>query len=540
MKAIPELLILFAGLTWPAAAQSQIAVVASRSFERLLADFKFLAPLVGQEDWPKQLESFLKLTAEGKPLAGVDMKRPFGVYLNWPDQNADLAIFRIPAVGFIPVTDQHQFLELIKQFQCKVNKSARDTFRISLPGALPEMYFRFANRYAYAAFEPGSIQGNLPEPATFLPSAVSKSTLAFTLRSEQFPSDFGQAVQRFIDETLRPILKRIDEEAQITLGQLTESDPKYKELSALVHDFTTGGLPLALTKAVTGLIEETKEISWTIELDQIKNQLTMDLAVVPRPSKELCKFIQYVGSARSRFSYVNKESALGLVVHVPWPQGVAALPESALANVLELMRASDLKVRQAISKGLPILLATLPVDGFDFCLVVRYPKIGDEATLVMGLKVQNGRKLDHLLRDVLKDLPTLQKKEWAIQGNYDRHGDARIHKFKPPFGKKDAVAFLAFRHDVVFLGAGNDSLRAIKDALDGLGNTTPPPSPLLQFDVSRLLLLEFELFDKDKPFTAAAQKSLAGTDKERGRVRISLQGGNDLRLRVTLDQIVSR
>ncbi len=46
----------------------------------------------------------------------------------------------------------------------------------------------------------------------------------------------------------------------------------------------------------------------------------------------------------------------------------------------------------------------------------------------MGLKVHNGRRLDHLLRDTIKGLPTGDRGAFSFTPNHARHAGARIHR----------------------------------------------------------------------------------------------------------------
>src|SRR5262249_3741061 len=164
----------------------------------------------------------------------------------------------------------------------------------------------------------------------------------------------------------------------------------------------------------------------------------------------------------------------------------------------------NVQVRQSLLKAIPILWATIPSDGLDFCLIGQRAKAGEEGIL-LGLKVQQGRKLDHLVRDAIKNLPTTWKKGFTFQFNHGQHAGARLHRFQFPDDTEDS--YLAIRDDVVFLSIGKQALKSVQHALDGFGKTTPPPTPLLQAHALGAFLLPDESSAKAKA-AEAVQKAV--------------------------------
>ena len=63
----------------PPAAASDV-VVRVQSIDGLLANFKYLATLAGEEEKAKQLEGMIRAKAGPGGLQGVDTKRPLGIY----------------------------------------------------------------------------------------------------------------------------------------------------------------------------------------------------------------------------------------------------------------------------------------------------------------------------------------------------------------------------------------------------------------------------------------------------------------------------
>jgi hypothetical protein len=136
--------------------------------------------------------------------------------------------------------------------------------------------------------------------------------------------------------------------------------------------------------------------------------------------------------------------------------------------------------------------------------------------------VRNGKQIDQVLRDVLRDLPADQQKEYGLEWNYARHGAARIHKMRI----EEEDSYLAIRDDVLFFGMGKGSLPAIKKALDGFDKRTTSPTPLLEVHLANAVFLDKE---------ATPGKVKPGLEPERRGAQLSLQGGKDLRLVLKLN-----
>jgi hypothetical protein len=171
-----------------------VAVMTVKSADALLADLQYLAPFVGDEESAAQIQAFLRLPG-GQGLDGVDRQRLLGVYLHWPKKLADLTSPDLPAVYFVPVTDEARFLKLLEALGCQPRKAEQGLYRLTVPGG-PALSLRFAHRFAYAATRPGLLRGQLPAPATLAPADGGPSTLALRVFAERIPR---KAYERLIE-----------------------------------------------------------------------------------------------------------------------------------------------------------------------------------------------------------------------------------------------------------------------------------------------------------------------------------------------------
>jgi hypothetical protein len=496
-------------------AKAQIAVITAKSAEAVLADFKYLAPLAGQKELVKEVDDFLKKEGGDDLWKGVDAKRPLGAYVLWPEKIRDLDSLSFPVVYFVPVADQSHFLALLKEG--KPTKRDDGLYHLSLPEG-PEVYVRFANRYAYAATRPAVLRDKLPDPVTLLPPGGHKSTVAASLKVERIPPEYKQA----IDLVIEPVSKAVAEQIGDTEKKPGETEAQYKQRQLYSKRMKDG--PAGIRQALVALVEQSSELALNLDVDQSQHQLSLDLTLTPRADTPLAAFSRYAGTSQSRFSYFGRDASLSVLVHFPGPPSPpkpAALPDGFSEALRDFV---EPKYREPILKAAQVLVQTLLKDGLNLGVIVRPSRDGHDTITLVGLKVQNGDKLDRLMRDTVKNLSTAAKSDFVIDWNRERYANARIHELKK-IGAMEQPGFLAMRDDVVFLALGKESLQTVKDALDGYGRVAPMASPLFQLEAANAMFLD------RKEFARAVEKmSLA--DRDKVRLRVSIQGGKALHLRV--------
>lgn len=504
-------------------ASAQVASVTVKSVDDLLADFKYLAPLAGQAERVKQVEAFLKEKTGGIRLEGVDRKRPFGACVLVPEKLPDLASLGNPVVFFVPVADEKRLLSLLEQMKWKPRPAEGGRHQLSVPDG-PGLFLRFAHRYAFVATGPALLRGELPDPAKLLSPEDQQATFIFQFHTDRLPKGFEQ----LLNEAMEPLVQFLQEQAKEFFRAISMDEPQLQEIKGSVETWIDVGVRIFLQVIPKNLIEQIRMVSLRLDVDQRQHLLVMDLVVFPGPGKGLADFCQYAGTARSQFSYLTRQADLGVTVHFPVPESIRKLGTSQGIIPRELHGMLPPKYRASLLKLIQVLAPTGSIDGLDIGLAGNESK-GKDDYLIVGMKVRNGRKLDHLLRDEYKNLSAAEKSEISLPSilwNHDRHGSAHIHRFN--FGGENGDGVLAIRDDVVFLAGGEDGRKRIKQALDGFGKATAPPSPLFQLDATS------GLFRSEEKFAKAIEKTVPAADQDRIRARLSLQGGQDLRLRLEM------
>jgi hypothetical protein len=507
-------------------AQAQVAFVSAKSADVLLANFRHFAQLVGHADAVKKLDAFLALVGE-KSLDALDRKRPLGMYVLWPDRIGKLEDLTFPFVFFVPVSDEKRFLELLPKLGGKLDKEDGDMHRLLLDGAVP-VALRFANGHAYFATEPKWLHGKekLPAPGAFLPSGEQEEPLIACLRFDQIPKGGGELIDALV-APLKTLLPLFVDEGKKKPGETEEQYKQRLHSAAAIKQ-----MPDFLKKGATWTVAETRAVTLRLDVDPTKHQLALDLTVTPRPGGELESWGVYFEEARSRFGPLTEKAAAGLLIHFPRSKNVkdgAAVADNFDSPLRDFLKGRD---HDLVMKLLEVLFSTLGVDGIDVG-VVGFLGPKDETAVLIGLKVQNGRKLDQVLRDSYKDLSAEDKKEIPIDFNHDRHGTARIHRLRSPDDKEEAF-YLAIRDDVVFGTWGKLGLTNLKTALDDFGKKEPAASPLLRVRAGSKWLLA------DQDLRKVLEKDLSAQDLEKLHAELRLQGGKEIRVHVRMSNHLLR
>jgi hypothetical protein len=518
-------LVIAAALLYPQPGQAQIVTATGRSVEELLTDFRYLAPFVGQAKLAQTVDRFLKDRTGALALKGVDMKRPVALFGYWPEKVTDLWSFDLHEVYLVPVTDDKQFLDLLKRLGCKPRPAERPLVHLTVPGGT-ELYLRFAHGYAFACEKPdvALLKGQLADPASVLAAGARQGALTATLHVNRFPREYRQVIER----TFKPFVEMFDQLAGPDRMKPQETEAEYQQ--RLEDMKRLKSIPRMFSTFVTSLIEQVQELTLRVDVDRSKDHCGLDLVLVPRPNSTIAAFANHVAACRTRFRPLTRGALFSVLINIPPPPREGKFKPPRLRPA-ELARVPPLlpdqippRYWEAAMQAFGIVITTLAVDGVDFCFAIREPGPKEPLPSVGGLKIQEGRKLDHLLRDLYKNLSAGEKHDLPVQWNHARHARAKIHKL---VGEEEN--YLAIRDDVVFFADGKKGLTFVREALDHFDKApSPQPTPLFDLRVSSALFGHIPSLSKYlETFPRSARDRLHG--------RVTLKGGKDLRLHVEMN-----
>jgi hypothetical protein len=485
-------------------------VIHVRSLDGLLDDFKYLAKLVDKEEEAKQFEGILKAKTGEKGLEGLDRKWPLGLYGYFGTGGLE----NISAVVLIPIADEQAMLKLLDNLNVKPVKGDDGIYTVSLPGPAPNVFFRFANRYAYVTARDKSILAKadaLVPPEVIAPPSPS-TAFSINVHVDRIPENLKQFAIPQIERALADVKKAEKGESKAQL-----------ELKKQVAD--------ELASRLATLIRDAGAVEMRVDIDRQTDTLAWDLSLEAKPGSKLATLLADVGNSKSLFGgLARSDSAASGLLHLTLPETIRqALP--ALIDE-EYQKAHDKETdagkRTLMEQAYKALLPSLKSGELDAAFDLRGPGASKHYTVVAGLKLQEGKGVEKFLRDLVSNLP--EKDKAKIHLDAEKVGEVGIHRveitpadegFTKAFG--ESVVYAAFRNDAVLFAAGEQAVSALKDALALEPKAAQPVQ--LELAVSRLALAM-----RDKPEAPAVAEKVFGKDKDSDRVRIRLEDGKSLRL----------
>lgn len=501
-------LVVLSALALALPAQAQWAVASVRSIDHVLADARYLLKMAGKEDLVTQMDGFLS-SYIGK---GVDSKRPLGFYVSGFGDKP-------PAVLFVPVTDEKEFVELLKGFGVEVGEAEKGVRGIDLPGG-EKVYLRFEKKYAFASQLPELLKGDLPDPAQNLTAAGRNNLLAFSLRLDQIPPEAKQQLFKKMDEDLKRDMEKRDGESE---GE---------------HQARVFGMKLVAGLALQ-LATEGKEFAVAFNIDQAQHNLSLDVALVGKPGTALAKSIQEFGAARSVFSGLTLDAAASMFFKLPIPADLRKALNSVVdRGFQEALNREQSPLKKAIAEKIfQTLEPTLKSESLDAALMLNGPLAGEKFAVVGAIKVKDGLKIEALVKDLIQQMPEAEKKKGGVRLDLAKAGGASIHAFLPPekderarqiFGSQEI--FLAFKDDMALMSMGTHGEAQLKQALEALESKKDATRSVpMQAEMAFSRIVPMIPEDAEKAAKAAKE---AFTGPRQDRIRASVSGGDSLHLRL--------
>jgi hypothetical protein len=515
----------------PAAKEKPTFALRVRSLDELLAAARYLAARAGRAELARQGEKMLKERITPKGLAGVDTKKPIGLYGTVKD--------RLPSsevVLMVPIADQKAFLAMLKELDLEPQKGKDGLYTVEAEGIRFPVLFRFANGYLYGTLKvrekaalAALAKDKLPLPADVLPRARGE-LLALALNLDAVPEQI-RGLMLSASELLLSNAK--DEEvpgASAALKQLRES--------------TLDEMSLKLKS----LLDDGQAVTLRLNVDRKAHEIGVVARLDGKPGSDLVKGFAALSPARSiAGSFAARDSALRGTLALNFPEAVRkALAPVIDEEVKKRVNAEKNKDRRALLAELlgalkPTLKAAVLDAGFD----LRGPGKGGKYTLVVGAQVKGGDGIEKAVKKVLVKLPAAVSD--LVELDADKASAANIHRVTLPperIDKRtkellgDGPFYFALRKDALLIGLGEQGLPALKEALAVKPAAGRPLS--VELSLARLpqVLPRVARLLKKEPKQVRAAAEKAFKDKDGDKVRLSVEGGKSLEVRLSVSSQV--
>jgi hypothetical protein len=254
--------------------------------------------------------------------------------------------------------------------------------------------------------------------------------------------------------------------------------------------------------------------------------------VAGKSGSSLANSIRDLGQIKSTTaSLLHSESALKGELNVSLPEKLRSLLGPALTDAEKqaLTKAKDQNERAVLNTLLKGIMPTLKAAELDTAIDLEGPSDKGVYTLLGGIKIKDSANLEKSFRKTAAQLPK------QINLDAEKADDIAIHRINPdkdlkPSARRtlgDNPIFVAFRNEVLLIGAGDKGLSALKEAL----KAAPTTGKVMELQIALARLIP--LFDDEAQ--AKIARKVFGEGKSGGRVRITVEGGKELTLRVILD-----
>jgi hypothetical protein len=488
--------------------------VQAYSLDRFFDALKAVANAAGLS---RQLDTFfaaLRANGGSAGLPGIDAQKPWGAYAHYPQGASDPWI-----VGLVPVREEAEFLNLLASLHCPADRDRTGLFVVQSRQLPAPVRFRFAHGYAYGTFgDPAALDdGKRIAPGRLFARPISGDVVA-TARADRLPAPLRDAIRRQVDGAALQMQRQV---AGASAAQQAWARRFAESASSFTRDVFDGRAELTLRLGV----------------DHAAREFVADLHLRGVSGSRLDRTLAALRPGMSRFGgVIAGDPALAALVHVQLPDDysrlLAQLGRQATERVLRDAGPNRWNEHDRLFK---LLEDVLRAGELDAAVAVRGHGAGRPGS-IFGLKVPDGAALDDLFRAlVAKDLAPEDRARMKL--NADDLPGAKVHRYEwgalargmPDFAPmlSGGPNLIGFSKDALWLAGGTKGRDMIRDALQDRSG----PTPIFHFEMNAKALAELV------PSRVARLDDVRATltDEHPGRVRLTLEGGADLRLRGSLD-----
>jgi hypothetical protein len=514
----------------PKASKGPAVLVRVQSVNDLLKTADYVGTLLPDDakNQLKQGTDFARALIDDKTgLAGVDVKNPIGLYVTFGEDFDGTP----PVVVLIPVADRDTFLTTLEQqamLKVEAPKDKDGVYQIPMPPQSPvPLYFRFANGYVYGAIDAAHLDPKvLAKPADVL-GGRPEHLVSATLRIDRLPEKLRTMALAGLENALA---KGKDQ-------PVPNETPAMKEFKEKFVD--------TLAANIKDVLESGEEAALRINVDPKAEEFALELELSGVKGKKLARDIQSIRDNKSVVggALASGDTAFSWNLSVGLPAGLkkswGPVADDAMAQAMKEANIPG----EVMAKAEPFFNAlkpTVKAGELDVGFAFVGPDKDDKYTLVAGLKVAEGKKLEGVIKEAMKDLPPeasgfFKMDEETLPGGVKLHRLATANEIgKDPngvkvFGKSDG--YLAFRDDLVVVAVGPGAKDAVKKAV--ASKPADVGISRLQIHLARLAAMMGDDAKQLAAAKAAAEKVFGPGGSKADLIKFSIDGGDSLKVKVS-------
>ena len=448
-----------------------------------------------------QMEQFLK---------GIDTENPSGVLMYLGEDQKDPR-----AIGFLPISDMEQFLEIVDQY-AKVEEGADLTTII--PDSGPELLMKEVNGYAYFSdreemFEflpndPVGLAGDLPE----------NYNIGAKVFAQRIPASLRES---WLDEIEDSYAKSIE------------------EMGGLPSDVQEQNFEMQM-KTIRSLINETEEMVIGLAANSTTESMYIDLQMTGLEGSKIAnESATQEGIEASKFSSLLMDEATftaNICVEISEEDAKQQLAmlgslRDELADELNDsdMTDKELEMAESIADDMfEVFKDTVEEGRMDVAMVVNTGE--DQTDFAIGFQVSDARKLE----DAVKDLARMAENEpgfgEVVEFNLNSGTleGLQLHEVvvqlasSPPevtdyLGDELTLLLAVGKKEIYIVGSSDDPMVLLKEAVNP-NNANENEQVMMQYNLFLGPLLEMSSAIEGDEMTEKMSDLLAETGKDRIRL----------------------
>ncbi len=476
-----------------AGAGKPLVIVSFAGYNALRGQIDAVGKLVGNPKLADTLELILTQATQGKGPAGLDKTRPWGaaILVNGREKGFDELLGSLFA--FVPVTDLKQLMALGPDPMTgrPLVPGPDGVYEIKVPGK--SFFVVQKGAWAFVANDREVFKSVPADPASLLGDLPKQYTLACRISMKNLP----QALRNTVNMQLQNSIQAW----RMVMRMNTDNEEGYAALMPTLQRFVT---------QLSQLFKDLDEVLVGVSIDQTHNTANVDLRLTANAGSVTAKKFSQVKDATTVLSGFALPDA---AVTANWAftlddndldEAKQTLARFHASINRELDNSDDLNKDQVkvakdlVSDLLGVAEKTLEGKKVDYALTVLLKPRA--STFLAGGLIVDGNQLDKVLKrlvaEIAKDDAEFGK---LIKLDAEVHEGAHLHVATIPVKSRELADLVGDEIEVaagiaadrVYVGAGHDAVKLLKDAISKSKAAGSKPIPAVRISVAGTPIAKF-------------------------------------------------
>ena len=435
-------------------------VLSFSGYNAIMADADYIGGLGGNADMSKAVEGMLHMMTQGKGLAGLDKKRPWGMIILPDPDNLENSVR--PYV-FLPVTELDKFLEVLKGFGIDSDDADDGAKKLLSNDLPPNTFVKQVGKWVLVTNKASNFADAPKDPEALVGKTAKKYDIMASLLVSNVPQEMKNVFLSQIDMVSQIMAMQDGKEDQV--AQLKKAFDQVKQYANDLESMTLG---LAINDP------DSKTYLDVLTTAKPDTKTAKELAGTQKGPSEFAGF--YNPKAAFTLNFIGKLTPANTIqARLMLLDRQKRFVKSLEAQEMDQEKKDKIKTLSEDLVGL--FLDTLEGDKVDGGAAVWLGK--DQAAAVAGGRVADGKKLDEIVRKsftmLLEDSSDIEN---LLKLDADKQGDISFHTITLPVEMlgDDApweqlvgnplVIVLGTGPKAAYLAIGRDAMAKLKSAIN--------------------------------------------------------------------------